>query len=234
MSENSNFADWATRWMVLARYDGAYVPDVARRIEQLVSLWQQEIPEPWHRGEDRQLLEQRYRRGDLEAPHPGEHAIEHDILCRYFDEISCYRHKLIDGVNAVPLARDAGGGRRANVEADMFLLAEHGGAYRGFLCEVKFEANEAWYAAVEGLRQLKLLTSSPEPRGLFARRNPSSCLPSDIPVTSLVLAPRSFYESNGKKKNARQPALQLLARFASEFVVDVRLAEWDLGLLKIG
>ena len=121
---------------------------------------------------------------------------------------SCYGNSLLDGVNALPLALDAGGGRRANVEADMFLLAEREGAYRRFLCEVKFESNEAWYAAVESLRQLKLLTSSSEPIGVFVHRTPSLCLPSEIPVTALVLAPRSFYEARGKKANAVRPSFK--------------------------
>ena len=169
----------------------------------------------------------------MDAPNPGEHTIEHEILYQYFDRVSCYGNSLLDGVNALPLALDAGGGRRANVEADMFLLAEREGAYRRFLCEVKFESNEAWYAAVESLRQLKLLTSSSEPIGVFVHRTPSLCLPSEIPVTALVLAPRSFYEARGKKANAVGPALKLLARFKSEFGVDVRLAVWDSKLFSI-
>jgi hypothetical protein len=231
--ESNSFADWANRWMVLARYDGPVVPDVSHRIEQLVSLWREEIPGQWQRGVDSQLLGPRYRRGDVDAPHPGEHTIEHEILYQYFDCVSCYENKLVDGVNALPLASDAGGGRRANVEADMFLLAEHEGAYRLFLCEVKADGDNACFAAVESLRQLKLLMSSSEPLGVFAHRNPSLCLPSDVPVTAIVLAPRSFYESRGKKKNAGEPTLKLLARFKSEFGVDVRLAVWDSRLFDI-
>lgn len=64
----------------------------------------------------------RYRRGDIDAPHRGEHRIEHDILCRSFDSVTCFGNRLIDGVNALPLVRDAGGARRANVEADKYLL----------------------------------------------------------------------------------------------------------------
>ena len=231
--ESNSFADWANRWMVLARYEGPVVPDVSHRIEQLVSLWREEIPGQWQRGVDSQLLGPRYRRGDVDAPHPGEHTIEHEILCQYFDRVSCYGNRLLDGVNALPLASDAGGGRRANVEADMFLLTEREGAYRLFLCEVKADADNAWFAAVESLRQLKLLMSSSEPLGVFAHRTPSLCLPSEIPVTAIVLAPRSFYESPGKKGNAGKPALKLLARFTSEFGVNVRFAVWDSRLFDI-
>lgn len=232
-AEGNTFAAWANRWMVLARYDGPLVPDVSHRIEQLVRQWREPIPGSWQRGVDPQLLDRRYRRGDINAPHRGEHTIEYDILCRYFDLISCFGNKLLDGVNALPLVRDAGGARGANVEADMFLLTAREGAHRQFLCEVKADSNDAWYAAVECLRQLRLLMSSPESLGVFARRIPSLCLPSGIPVTALVLAPPSFYSSPGKKANAVEPALKLLARLTSEFGVDVRLAVWDSRLFDI-
>jgi len=219
--------------MVLAQYEGPTVPDVSHRIEELVRQWREEIPGSWQRSVDPQLLGPRYRRGDVDAPNPGEHTIEHEILYQYFDRASCYGNRLVDGVNALPLARDAGGGRRANVEADMFLLTEREGSYRLFLCEVKAGADDPWLAAVENLRQLKLLTSSPEPLGAFAHRTPSLCLPSEIAVTALVLAPRSFYSSPGKKKRAVEPALKLLARFRSEFGVDARLAVWNPRLFEI-
>lgn len=158
--------------MVLAQYEGPTVPDVSHRIEELVRLWREEIPGSWQRGVDPQLLGPRYRRGDVDAPNLGEHTIEHEILYQYFDRVSCCGYKLLDGVNALPLARDAGGGRRANVEADIFLFTEREGTYRLFLCEVKADGGNAWFAAVESLRQLKLLMSSTEPLGVFAHRNP--------------------------------------------------------------
>jgi len=223
------FATWANRWMTLANYDGPLVPDVSHRIEQLVRQWREPIAGSWQRGADPQLLEpgRRYRRGDLNAPHPGEHTIESEILCQHFDRITCFGNRLIDGINALPLVRDAGGARHANVEADLFLLTEHGSAHRLFLCEVKSESNNAWYAAVESLRQFRLLMSSPASLCVFARRLPSRCLTSDIPVTALVLAPPSFYSSRGKKGSAVEPTLKLLGRLKSEFAVDARLAVWD-------
>jgi pimeloyl-ACP methyl ester carboxylesterase len=48
-----------------------------------------------------------------------------------------------------------------------------------------------------------------------------------------VLAPHQFYSSRGKKANSVEPALKLLARFTSEFNVDVRLAVWDPKLSNI-
>jgi hypothetical protein len=231
--EGNTFGVWASRWMVLARYDGPSVPDVSYRIEELVRQWREPIPGSWQRGTDPQLMGLRYRRGDIDAPHEGEHRIEHDILCRSFDSVTCFGNKLIDGVNALPLVRDSGGARTANVEADMYLLTHCDGAHRLFLCEVKADCNDAWYAAVESLRQMRLLMSSPESLCVFTRRNPSLSLSSDIPVTALVLAPPSFYSARGKEANAVGPAVKLIARFGSDLGVDVRLAVWDSELLRI-
>jgi hypothetical protein len=115
----------------------------------------------------------------------------------------------------------------------MFLLTEHGDGYRLFLCEVKADSNNAWHAAVENLRQMLLLRSSPEPLRLFSKRCPTLLLPTDIPVTGLVLAPRRFYSSPGKKANSVVPALKLLERFSSEFALDLHLAVWNSALQAI-
>ena len=221
------FAAWDDGWMALAQYEGATLCDVSHRVEQLVSRWEALIPGSWKRSTDLQLLGPRYRRGDIDRPHRGEHEIEHQILCRRFDEVSCYGEKLLDGLNAVPLVRDSGGGRRANVEADMCLLSEQDGIYRYLICEVKANSSNAWYAAVESLRQLRLLQESEEAQALFARRNPAMCLPAPLPTSALVIAPPSFYSSPGQKTNAVEPALQLVDRFRSDFGVDLRLAVWD-------
>jgi hypothetical protein len=232
-SESDTFSAWANRWMVLAQYDGPFVPNISERVERLVRCWREPIPGEWLRDVDPQLMGSRYRRGDIDAPNRGEHRIEHDILCRSFDSVTCFGNKVIDGINALPLARDAGGARRANVEADMYLLTKCDGAHRLFLCEVKADCNDAWYAAVESLRQMRLLMSSPESLRVFIRRNPSLSLSPEIPVTGLVLAPPSFYSARGKKANAVGPALRLLARFGSDLGVDARLAVWDSELIQI-
>ncbi len=215
--EDTEFAVWADRWMTIAKHTGPSIDNIAGRVERLVQLWKEPIPGRWERGKDSQLMGTRYRRGNLNKTRRGEHAIEYEILCQQFGGVTCDGYKLLDGVNALPLVRDSGGGRRANVEADMFLLAEYKRTYRLFLCEVKANSNTAWYAAVENLRQLRLLTSCHEPLGLFARRNPSLGLPLNIPVTALVVAPPLFYSSRGQNANAVAPALNLLARFSAEF-----------------
>jgi hypothetical protein len=222
------FARWRDRWTVLAEYQSNSIPGIQHRIDQLVSLWKEPIPGAWQRGIDPQLLFVRYRRGDLHNPHPGEHSIEHEILCGNFERVSCFGYKLVDGVNAFPLSRDTRGiGRRGNVEADMLLLGELDGAYRLFLCEVKDRANDPWYAVVESLRQLRLFIENEKSRNVFADRGSVSKLPAVIPVTGLVVAPVHYYLSRGKRLNAVKPVLQVIQRFTSEFAVDIRLATWD-------
>jgi hypothetical protein len=226
--ESESFAGWRHRWTVLAEYASNQIPNAQARIDRLTNLWREPIPENWQRGIDPQLLDARYRRGDLHRPHAGEHAIEHRILLEDFDRVTCLGNRLIDGVNAFPLSRDPRGvGRRGNVEADMLLLGELAGAHRLFLCEVKHDANDPWYAAVELLRQMRLFSANLNSRNLFTHRVSILGLPTDIPFTGLIVAPASYYASRGKAQNALQPAIDLLARFASEFGVDMRLAVWD-------
>lgn len=230
--DENSFAVWADRWMTIAKHSGPSIFDVTRRIDHLLQLWKEPIPGQWERGADSQLTGGRYRRGNLYTARRGEHVIEYEILHRHFERITCEGHNLTDGINALPLVCDSGGGRRANVEADMLLLGEQRGNYRLFLCEVKVESNNAWYATVESLRQLKLLLCSRESRGLFACRNPSLELPSEIPVTALVVAPTLFYSSRGQKANAVAPAFELLARFNSEFGIDAKMAIWDFPAIR--
>src|SRR5207253_1543043 len=93
----------------------------AEKIQQALQLWDAPIPGTWERKIDNQLLRARYRRGDVDNPHPGEHSIEHEILSEC-ESVRCLDGSVIDGINAMPLTRDARGGRRGNVEADLFLL----------------------------------------------------------------------------------------------------------------
>jgi hypothetical protein len=107
VADQSTLSVWVQRWLALGRYEGPSVPDVPQRIEQAVQHWRKPIPGLWKRGLDLQLLGKRYRRGDIDSPRNGEHAIEHAILCRHFDSVSCFGQKLLDGINAFPLVRDA-------------------------------------------------------------------------------------------------------------------------------
>ncbi len=149
------FHEWSCKWIELAGYPGSHVPDVEGRIEKILSLWEQPIPPGWWRGKDTRIGDRhrRYSRGNG-GPHdhrPPEHAIEYDVLAPSPVETptDCLGMPLVDGVNAVPLAKDTGGRRRGNVEADMLLLAGDPTGYRLFLAEVKVGSNNAWFAVVE-------------------------------------------------------------------------------------
>jgi hypothetical protein len=111
-----------------ARYTGPNVPDLALRIEQVLQAWVAPVPDGRHRTSDARLHGPavRYLRNHRDgAPKPGsEHELEQQIL---EPDLPAMRARgdgnaIVDGINALPLARDPAGGRRGNVEADMLLL----------------------------------------------------------------------------------------------------------------
>jgi hypothetical protein len=206
---DGSFSDWAGAWLTLAQYAGSVVPDVAARIASVVTLWHQPIPtETWRRGRDARLLDptRRYCRGNHHAGavRRGEHALEYELLGAEPGQsrVMVMGAELVDGVNAVPLARDdEKRGRAGNVEADMLLLVRtSAGKYRLELVEVKISSNNAWYAAIENLRQLRLLGQSPETRRLFHCRRPDLKLSPELPASGLVLAPEAFFTARGQKE----------------------------------
>ncbi len=228
------FRQWTREWTALAEYRGRLVPDVEARIASLLELWRKPLPDvDWRRERDARLLDpqRRYTRGNggIGEVRPGEHAIEYEILAPLPVETvtHCLGERLVDGVNAVPLSRDPGGGRSGNVEADMLLLTADGHEHRLVLAEVKAQSQTAWYAAVANLRQLKLLTASPASRRVFHIRLPELELPEALPVTAIVLAPKDFYAAPGAQSAAVAPTEELLGRFRDEIGVDASLATWD-------
>ncbi len=222
------FAAWRDRWSALADFESGSLLDAESRIEKLMALWSLPVPGKWQRGIDPQLLADRYRRKDRLAPHPGEHTIEHRILETHFADVRCLGMQLIDGVNAFPLSCDfAGGGRRANVEADMLLLGRVGDQFRLFVCEVKDEANNPWYAGVEALRQLKLFLESASARNTMVLRGSLPAEAAHPPVTALVLAPRAYFSANGKKGKALALVQMLFREFNNTHQTDLKLAVWD-------
>jgi hypothetical protein len=226
------FLAWLKRWMDLARYTGTDVPDPLRRTEDLIALWNSDIPGGWHRGTDNQVIDPtvRYRRGEAQGPRAGsEHALEYEILSHdpSVTQTRCFGHRLIDGVNAVPLARDPNGRRRAgNVEADMLLLTADGEKRQLVLVEAKTISNNAWYAAIENLRQLRLFQASDAAQAIMQRRS-SDRLPVPVPVTGAVLAPAEFYAARGARRRSVAPTQAMSEQLANRLGLDVRLAVWD-------
>lgn len=231
------FREWADSWMELARFTGTLLPEEDERIAKVVALWNEPIPSQWERGRDARLLghEERHlrycrRNYRADASRRGEHAIEFELLdpSPAERETLCFGDRLVDGVNAVPLAKDVEGGRSGNVEADMLLLVASQGGYRLLLVEVKEASNHAWFAVVENLRQMKLFAESSAAQSLFREeRRPELALPSQLPVTGVVLAPPSFYAARGRKAASVAPAQRLADRMREYVGVDIRLATWE-------
>jgi len=229
------FANWAERWMRLGAYTGRDIPHLAERISGVAELWADDVPPGWLRDDDKRLLDpaRRYLRTHEKAglPKPkSEHELEWQLLEPNLAQAPthCFGARLRDGVNAVALARDSvSGGRSGNVEADVLLLTEHAGAYRLLLIEAKTGSNNAWFAAIESLRQLRLFLESPAAQDIMRQRNPG--IPTKLPVTAAVLAPPDFYTGDGARGRAVPPTNALLTVLRAEFSVDVRLAVWNLA-----
>jgi hypothetical protein len=218
----TSFQRWTRKWLELAAYQGREVPDVDERIERIATLWSEPVPGDWRRGADERILDpaQRYCRTHSGDPR-GEHRIEYEVLAAT-EPTTVLGSSLIDGVNAVPLARDEAGGRAGNVEADMLLLIGDGGGQRQLLVEVKVDADHAWYAVVENLRQLRLFEESEAAQAVFRERRSAT---GPLPVEGLVLGPEDFFAHSGRKQAAVRPAQRLIERMAN--VIRVRLATWD-------
>lgn len=107
----------------------------------------------------------------------------------------------------------------------MLLLVE-GNQGRGLLLvEVKTTANNAWYAVIENLRQLKLFMNSSSAQAIFTAPHPDS---GDLASPEgIVLAPQSFYSARGAKQRAVAPTRHLISRIAEAAHVRIRLGIWD-------
>jgi hypothetical protein len=232
LANDGRFETWADRWMELATFPGPQLIEPEQKIAQVLKLWEEPVPGSWERGMDKQLLGTSYRRGDFKRPRLGEHAIEHQILSQLAD-VRCLDGIVVDGINAMPLARDESGGRRGNIEGDLLLLTERDGAYQLVICEVKESSDTCWYAAIENLRQLRLLHLSNAARRLFHHRNPHLDLPEEIPMIGLVVAPSHYYARPGKNSNVFPHAVQLLNQFTAKNETEAYLATWDPAIKSI-
>ncbi len=207
--------------MSLAAFEGRDVP--AGRVGEVLELWSTPVPGAWMRGSDARVLDpkSRYTRtheAEIKGP---EHLIEHELLdpLRAQAAATVFGESLLDGVNAVPLAKDEQGGRAGNVEADLLLRTASG----YYLAEVKSASNYAWYASVELLRQIKLLLESDAARRIMSVRagTPTNYL------YGMVLAPSTFYSANGRRADSVEPSRQLARKVREAFDVHFRLAVWN-------
>ena len=213
------------------RFPGANLTDIAGRIDRLLQFLNEPVKEEWLRGVEDKLWQEenggllRLRRGRRSASKEiahrnGERDVEFRVLGSDADKVKCLDGQLIDGVDAFPLVKDK------TIEADMLLLMQHGGGqYRLLLTEVKIDNENAWYAVIENLLQLKLLQAHQQPHELFRRRLRPS-LPDKVPLSGLVLAPEGYYCKPRKKAASVEPARALIERL-KPLDVDIQLAVWN-------
>lgn len=230
--DNEPFWKWVGRWMRFGKYPGDEPGDAAKSIAGLIEMWRGPIPGDWQRRgvSKRRLDPKRYIRGDERAPRKGEHELESQLLGRGPEPfgLTWLGRPVRDGVNAVPLARDsAGGERKGNVEADVLLLVEAEAGYEQWLVEVKTGSNDAWYATVENLLQLKLMLASPVARRIFHERRVVRHLPEEVAVRGAVLAPRTYYTSPGRRGKSVGPASRLVRAINADVGADlISLLVW--------
>lgn len=213
--------EWIGAWTRVAVYTSADVPNVDQRITTVLELWDLPVAHGWLRSapEDDLWAAAPYRRRDRCAPSSPERAIEQEILgcgSKITPGRKCLGGAIVGGINALPLTLTP------KVEADLLLLVEHTNGAHLYLAEVKSMANTPWYATIELLRQLRLLLSGSPALGYFHR---TAGTPSDVSMTGLVLAPRVYFDSAGKRHNAVGPARRLIQAMTP--TVDIRLATWD-------
>jgi hypothetical protein len=195
----SSFAKWASQWLALGRDTGAEIDDVSERIEKVLAAWGQAVPAGWKRGVDRDRWpgDVRCRRRHRHCvPRAGsEHELEQQVLGPDPGKIAtrCFAEQLVDGINAVPLSLATRGGGK--VEADMLLLTRRADRHRLWLVEAKTTSNNAWFAVVESLRQLKLFQDNPvASQVLLERRRAAGA---QLPVSAIVLGTPAFYTAAG-------------------------------------
>jgi hypothetical protein len=186
--------------MDLVSYTGAKLPAHEGRIEQVIALWKERVPDGWKReaGRDERLLTGKRFTRDFPKGEPKRiWQIEAAVLADGVPPIEFIGEPIIDGVNAAPLVKARSG--RGRVEADLLLLIGDGDRRRLAVVEVKVDANHAWYAAVENLRQVKLVLETPV-RALLAQRRPDLALAAALPAAAVVLAPRTSTHIRARRR----------------------------------
>jgi hypothetical protein len=222
------FDAWLMRWKALAHFEGVAPPDAAARTDALIRLLHEEVPGIWRRsleGMPRRLQSPNsgYSRGDAAHPHTGEHDIESAILGSIPTALTIFGRRVTLGRNALPLVLDPGGGRKNNVEADLLLLCSDELGCRGWICEVKDEANDPWSAMLQNLMQLKLAHHSPWITAACERWWGG---PLDAPFTGVVIAAESFYRAAGRKSQSLDAVYSTLSRITAEGLPVVQFATW--------
>lgn len=217
-------AEWITQWTSLAAFESARLPDVDERIAAVLELCALPVPAAWTRPdpEDHRWRQGPYRRGDRGAPSSPERAVEQEIVGSadaIADGRTCMGGIVVDGIAAVALTTTP------KVEADLLLLVNHQPGLRLYLAEVKAMANTPWYAIIELLRQMRLLTASSHATDYFRRKDDT--VPSGLPLTGLVVAPPQYFTAPGQRRNSVGPAQHLVDAVGANTDLNACMATWD-------
>jgi len=207
---STELTSWRAVWDRLGEFRGRELSDPDRRIDEVLALWEQAIPDPWMRTDAdipaRLLAGQRYTRGNLDGSRRGEHEIEYEILITYFYKTTYLGDALLDGVNAYPLVKNCNGGRNNDVEADLLLLVGGKEVAQIVVGEVKVGDGNAWTALVQNIRQVRLFTSSPACSSFFTSRGVRANI---IGARGAVIAREMFYSEGRQKPNSLPYARRL-------------------------
>lgn len=228
-----NLGKWHESWKELMWYKGRELQNSDEKISKVIQHWAQPIPEEAlveSLSIRKRLLDNnlRYTRGYGASANRGEYALERQIL---LESHPYGQTKLIDGINGVNLGRGIVGQRRKHaVEADLLLVEHHKQGMRLIVGEVKKSDQNAWYAVIENLRELKLVYAQEnrikkifESRGLHFDEK--------FIITGAVIAPYEFYIQKHKKANATKLAKKLIEEMSLHHQIVIELLIWQDGNL---
>jgi len=208
-------------------FKGSRIPEsqVSMHIEEVISQWRKPPPSNWMRKDLGYIKVKGYRRGD-KGRTKLEHRQESILFATPIWRVAGLNEEVtfIPVLNAVSLANQNTKQREIDV-LGILTFPDH-----SIPCSVEMKSattNHAWYAIVENLQHLKLLHSYPKDF-LSNVPNESPCNQfRDLPLSEgwgMVLAPSSFFNSEGKRENSFRHAKGLIKSIKQRLEVTVLLA----------
>lgn len=192
-----SFEEWSRKWKAARKAIGA--------VESVMDLWSMtNVPTGWERQTWRMGMG--YRKRSKNGTDRGEQNIERMFLGAK-NQINLHRLKqgrsscpILALYHNMPMANQ----RRGQVIADAFAVLEFKGRFQPLAVEIKWDANDCWFALVENLQQIKMLRRNVRYLNSFIN------IPDSKGVWGMVLAPSKYYEINKDSLHACQPLLDRL------------------------
>ena len=219
-----SFDDWSESWEKPIKYEGSQIPEVQKRIQEVLSLWNKPLPSSWIRQKWRHIQKIGYRRGDKNSLKPKS---EHLLEKRLFDIPSWLVTGLGEKVAFLPVLNAVSLSNQNPKQREIDVLGILKFPNRSIACSAEMKGastNSAWFAVVENLQHLKLI-----------QHQALDFLPCESPFDDLrnlawsktwgmVLAPPPFFNSKGQKKNSFRDAKELIKCIKQELKVTILLA----------